>query len=342
MKIPIANVYYLLLYAWRHAQKIDLTRAESAPHTELVDLFGDAIATEAARILSTGLACDYVTAPVNVPGVRGKLNLGATVKQQLLGQAKTICDVDDFEHDVVRNRILKATVRSLLNADRLDEVLRKRLRRIYAKLDRIADIRLTAGDFRRVQASRHTRRYDFILRVCRLVFDHSMVTAGSGRTTFHDFRQDDARMWQIFEHFIGEFFRIEQHQFSVSSPRIEWHDAEGTESDLAYLPTMQTDVVLESPERCVIVDAKFYPEALRGRFGGQRVHSGHLYQLFTYIENRAAATPQRPVEGMLLYPVVTQRFAFNFVLKGRKIAVRSIDLGQPWKHIHRDMLALLE
>lgn len=70
---------------------------------------------------------------------------------------------------------------------------------------------------------------------------------------------------------------------------------------------MRTDVVFESADRCIVLDKKFYAEALKGRYGGRKLNSSHLYQLFTYVQNRSAEHDGAPVhEGMLLYPVVEE------------------------------------
>lgn len=46
-------------------------------------------------------------------------------------------------------------------------------------------------------------------------------------------------------------------------------------------------------------------------------------------------------EGMLLYPVVREPFAFDYRIGGFRFQVRSIDLAQPWRRIHEDMVGLL-
>jgi hypothetical protein len=45
---------------------------------------------------------------------------------------------------------------------------------------------------------------------------------------------------------------------------------------------------------------------------------------------------------MLLYPVVDEAFAFEYRLKGHRIAVRSVNLNQDWQHIHTDLLSLVK
>jgi 5-methylcytosine-specific restriction enzyme subunit McrC len=186
------------------------------------------------------------------------------------------------------------------------------------------------------------RDYDFILRLCLLIFDSVVLDARTGNTVFYDFREDEARMAALFEDFVFNFLSFEQRDASVTKPIIRWHDAHGSEHDLLRLPVMRTDVVLEWAGRRLVLDAKYYQEALKEHRGRERVRSSHLYQIFAYLDNMTAASSAGTCEGMLLYPVVEQPFSFTYRLKGYRIAIRSINLAQPWPGIHRDMLALLE
>lgn len=225
----------------------------------------------------------------------------------------------------------------------LDREVRRRLRRLYQKLDVISDVRITRRDFGRVQLHRNNREYAFALRLCELIHDHLMVEPGTGRATFRDFRNDPRQMGALFEEFVYNFFRIEQEEFEVSRPWIDWYDAQGSKRALDHLPRMETDIVLESSRRALVLDTKFYSDPLQGRFDQKKIISGHLYQIFSYVVNRASERDNGlPQEGMLLYPVVDHAFAFDYHLSGHPIAVRSIDLSQPWQLIRCDLLRLLE
>lgn len=135
----------------------------------------------------------------------------------------------------------------------------------------------------------------------------------------------------------------EQSRFHVSRPHIQWHDKQGSEFDLTWLPKMRTDLVLESSQRRIIIDTKYYAKAFQHSFRKKKVRSAHLYQMFAYVENRDASEPHgAPHEGMLLYPAVEASFVFDYRLNGHRIQVRSIDLAQSWPQIKAGLLGLVD
>ena len=85
---------------------------------------------------------------------------------------------------------------------------------------------------------------------------------------------------------------------------------------------MEADVILESPDRRMIMDTKFYKDALaRGRgVGTGKLLSGNLYQLLAYLRNREATRPAGPKhEGILLYPKVGEALRADIRLEGFRI-----------------------
>jgi 5-methylcytosine-specific restriction enzyme subunit McrC len=339
--IPIQNVYYLLLYAWKHSQTDDDAMVQELKCEHPQDLLGHVLSHAVAGLMASGLARDYLPSNEIVVGIRGKLDIGATVKRNMLVQARTVCDVDEFARDIPRNRILKAAVCALLRVDHLDAEVKAKLRHVAERMRDVSDVRVTRQHFAQLQAHRHVRSYDLPLRVCELVLNNVLVQPRAGTAGFHDFREDKATMWRLFEDFMLQFYKREAGAYRVRRTQINWFNALGAQSDLERLPIMRTDVVLESPERSIILDAKYYPKALQGWRGGEKIRSAHLYQLFAYLENQSAARPKRRYEGMLLYPVIKDPFSFTFEINGHQIAVRSIDLGQSWDGIRADMLELV-
>jgi len=342
MNIPVRNVYYLLLYAWNHVGEGAETDVSAMGCTRLPDLFAHVLADITGRLLARGLDRGYQPREEAIRGVRGKLELAGTIKRNLAPQARTQCAFDDFDHDVLHNRILKATLRDLGRAG-IDSGIGARLRRFHQKLDVVGDVRITSRDFGRVQIHRNNRLYDLALRICRLVHDNLMIDERTGESRFRDFRADQRQMGALFEDFVHNFYLLEQRRYRVSRPHIAWYQAQGSTASLDRLPVMRTDIVLEEPGRAIICDTKFYKEPLSRRHGSPKLRSGHLYQILSYVDQRSGRGSHSDVhEGMLLYPVVAEPFSYDFRLNGHALRVRTLDLDQEWEGIHGDLLRLID
>ena len=338
MKVPVQNVYYLLLYAWDRIGDQDAVSVAEQGYTRLQDLFAHVLADTVARLLARGLDRDYLAEEESVRGVRGKLDLPGTVKRNHLVTAQTRCRYDELSYDILHNRIIKTTLRALLEVD-LAKCNADRVRRLYQKLDSISDVRLTRRDFGRVQLHGNNVAYDFALAVCRVIYDNMMIEPGSGRAQFREFEATQQQMGALFESFIFNFLKREQQTFRVTRPRIDWYDVQSSASDVTRLPKMRTDVVLESGDRRILLDCKFYAEPLKSR----TLDSKHLYQILAYLANSAApAANTPPHEGVLLYPVVGEKFRFDYRLNGFPVSIRSLDLSQPWVEVRHDLLRLVD
>ena len=264
------------------------------------------------------------------------------MKRNLLLNGKTHCAFDELSYDVPQNRILKATLRSLTLVAALDPAERRRTKRLYRKLDAVSDVRLTASLFRTVRIHRNNRFYSLLLHICRIIHENLLVNEEEGTAQFRDFREDEHQMGLVFQQFVKTFCERET-DYRVRAPRIDWFGAKGSETDLRHLPGMQTDIVLRSSERTIIVDTKFYKNPIDTRYGGERVHSANLYQIFAYVTNWAAAASVDELvpEGWLVYAAVDGDFDYRFELMGQQIRVCSIDLAQGWREIERDLRALV-
>ena len=341
--IPILNVYYLLCYAWRHMEEAEIVSSSELERLHQVqDLLGRVLAAGVHRLIRRGIDRDYQKVYEEIAGVRGKLLIGDTVKQALRIQGRTACMTEELSHDVLHNRLLKSTLRDLLRVRRLNDSVRSEVRSAYRGLMGISELRVTRQAFRRVQLDRNRRLYRFLLAVSRLIHESLLVGEAAGQGHFFDFRQEDRQMWRLFEEFVTEFLRREQRIFRVnpSGRRIRWSGTAGAPADLAKIPRMEADVILESASRRIILDTKYYGRSLTQK---STMHSPNLYQLLAYLRNRQALHPDGPKhEGILLYPVVGKPLRVDVQLEGFRLQARSLDLAQPWQEIHRTLLTAVD
>ena len=105
---------------------------------------------------------------------------------------------------------------------------------------------------------------------------------------------------------------------------------------------MRTDVSLRSPERSIILDCKFYKEAMAGRYGTEKIHSTNLYQLYAYLRNAQQKKGWEDSQGMLLYPAVGEEFDYTFEIDSHPVRIASVNLDNTWKEIHERLLSLLK
>ena len=221
------------------------------------------------------------------------------------------------------------------------------VRSAYKRLDSVSLTRVERGTFDEVRLGGNRRLYRFLLSVCRLIYENSLVKESSGHVTFRDFRRDEATMWAIFEEFVTGFYEREQRVYAVNhrGRGVRWANAYAEDdANRALIPNMTADLILESPERRIILDTKYYRDTLARRTasGTGKLHSGNLYQLLAYLRNRQKNQPNGSKhEGILLYPEVGEPLRGDIRLEGFRIQARTVNLNQDWRLIHKEMLSTI-
>ena len=197
--------------------------------------------------------------------------------------------------------------------------------------------------FSRIQLNQNSVFYDFLLRICELVYENLLLSEDPGKSKFRDFFQDDKRMGYLFEEFVRKFYKIEAPSYKVGREDIFWDAKPLDEYSASYLPKMITDISIEGKDSKAVIDAKYYKEALSIHYDKEKIHSGHLFQLFGYLKNlEAKGGINRNCSGVLLYPTVDKDVCLNYMMQGHKVMVRTINLNQHWKLIHGHLLNILE
>jgi 5-methylcytosine-specific restriction enzyme subunit McrC len=340
--IPIENVYYLFCYAWDRfpeGKAIGLGRTESP---EIWDLFATVLVRGVNRLLRRGLDRGYTEIEEEISCIRGRIVVGDTLRRNLLMLGRAKCCFDDLRHDILNNRIIKASIHRLSDADELDEALRHELSRLKRSFSEVADVSLSNTLFRCIQLSRNNGSYDLLIKICELMHFALMPHPKGRGGKFLNILEDEKIMPSVFEAFVRNFFKTQQSEFAVGSELIQWDAQVLNPGGAPYLPAMRTDVTLRSKHRTIIIDTKYYSEALAKNFGQRKIRSDHLYQLFAYLTNcKSRSDGQSPPEGILLYPTAAQSVELSYVIGGHTLKIRTLLLNQPWQKIHAELLNLL-
>jgi 5-methylcytosine-specific restriction enzyme subunit McrC len=345
VNIPILNIYYLLLYAWNMLEEGDVVVAGAEEQTDILELFGKVLDNGLAHLLRRGIDRNYVTHREAVSGIRGRIDFGLSLQRLLFPQGKAVCEYDELTHNVLQNQILKATVKRIVAVKKLDSDVRNSLIGKLRMLHEIEDIYLTNRSFRSIQLHRNNRIYALLLSICRLVHNNLLVNEDGSDVVFRDFITEDAEMELVFQRFILNFYNREQEVYEVNADTLDWEVLEGSDDDMKFVPGMQTDVTLTSTQKRIIIDCKYYTKTLAQHpySGKESLHRGDLFQMFAYIMN--AAAENRPagaiVEGVLLYPTVSQDLVLDFHMGGHPFRIVTVNLNRHWKQIHRHLLGII-
>jgi 5-methylcytosine-specific restriction enzyme subunit McrC len=342
MQIPIRNIYYLLCYSWNKLEESETVDVKAISTTKLVDLFAQILINSAANLLKQGLDRYYVENEYYVNGIKGKLNLSASIKQNTLPSRKTICLYDEFDYNILHNQILKTTIYKLIRVKNLDDELKDKLHRLYVKFPPISLIQIRSSQFKQIRLHRNNYKYDFVLKVCQIINENLFIDESIGNYKFKDFLREEKAMARLFESFVRNFYKIEQSKFKVKREDITWNFVSETEIDSLMLPKMSTDISLLSPSRKIIIDTKFYKEAFEAQYAQKKIISSHLYQLFSYLKNQESDSEiTKNCEGMLLYPAVGDNFRYSYKYENHSIKIVSINLNQNWYDIKNDLLEII-
>jgi 5-methylcytosine-specific restriction enzyme subunit McrC len=342
VSIPVRNIYYLLLYAWGHFKSGGVRDVGADQSPDLPNLLGKVLNDGTHRLMRRGLDRGYVEVTEETRAPRGKLRLDVMTKQQTMLRGFSVCDLDELTPDVLHNQLLKASLLSLATCMDVKKDLRHELMTSARRMAGVSPIRLSADLFHRVQLSRNSLQYGFLMRVCELVFHALLPDEQGGGSKFLSILEDETRMSALFEDFLRNFYRSELPGYSAGSEIMPWFAEAVDDADLSYLPIMKTDITLRSASRTIVADAKYYKEILAGGRYDPKVRSSHLYQLFTYLAHVRANEPWKDLSGLLIYPSGGQTLRLQYRLQGTPLTIATVDLSAEWPEIHAELLELIE
>jgi 5-methylcytosine-specific restriction enzyme subunit McrC len=169
-----------------------------------------------------------------------------------------------------------------------------------------------------------------------------IVDEKSGSYRFRDFTREPKRMARLYESFILNFLRHERPDLDIRKEKIAWAVESATEGSLEYLPGMETDISVRDRSRTLIIEAKYYEKTLSTYYEAEKLRSGHLYQLFSYLKNLEARGGADSIAcGVILYPTTNEDLCLDYTIHGHRIGIRTIDLALDWREIRESLLGIV-
>lgn len=334
--IRIQNIYHMLAYAFQILREQGYESCGTEEFENTADLLSAILAKGVSIQIKRGLGRTYIEETEPLSCLRGKIDVTESIKQQTIIKQQLVCTYDEFSVDTYMNRILKTTMELLLRYD-IPKTRKKELRNLllYFKEVRIVDAHSIDWSF---HFNRNNQSYQMLMAICYLIIKGLLQTSADGSVKLMQFL-DEQRMCRLYEKFILEYYKKHYPQIRTSASQIGWALDDGIS---AMLPTMQSDIMLTYGNKTLIIDAKYYSHTTQVQYNVNTLHSNNLYQIFTYVKNKAASGGE--VSGLLLYAQTDEEIQPNntYMMSGNRISVKTLDLNCEFAEIAGQLNAIAD
>ena len=257
-----------------------------------------------------------------------------TIQNRLARRQVLTCEYDELSENNLFNQILKTTAQLLLRHGQVKPLFKDALRQkllFFTNVDTVDPQAIRWGDIR---FQRNNWSYRMLLGICQLTLEGLLLATEKGEQRLAAFL-DDQRMCRLYEKILLEYYIRHHPELSPRAAQIPWALDDGVS---ALLPIMQTDITLQKGNHVLIIDAKYYSYTLQSQYDRHTVHSGNLYQIFTYVKNReyAFGDEAHSVSGLLLYARTDEAMQPDnntYSMHGSRISVSTLDLNRPFEEI---------
>ena len=353
-KVPVRNIWFLLLYAYRLYRELPDSRRvilEETPN-DLPALVAEILANAVQRRLRRSLSSGYQRRHDVLNRVRGRIDLLTTERDRLLQRARVSCRFDELTVDTLRNRYVREALKNIavvVSADNAE--LGRRCRDLARRLEMAGATGYL--DPKRIDRSSvlnntgwsdsHERR---MLMAAWLALNLALPTEQIGSALLPIINRREIRGWQLYEEAVAGFYEgtlTQDWRVTPQSP-IAW-PLEGDEEKVnSLVPGMVRDIVLESRNQRIVIDTKFTEIVSTGQYGNTTFKSGNIYQLYAYLRSQEDASDPLSLHstGVLLYPAIDACVDESATIQGHRIRFSTVNLAAETQTIRNQLLRIVD
>lgn len=345
-RIPIHNLWFLLVYAWDLAAfapnlKVKVEESPDLPHL-VVGLFAAVV----ERRLRRSPTRHYVGRAATLPRVRGRIDVFRIVVERTLERGEVACRFEELSIDTPRNRFVRAAL-AVAGRMRVEAGLAHRCRNLAQRLELagVAVVPASVHSLARETFGRNDAEDRPMVELARLVLELALPTEEAGTRGLPAPIRDEVLLRRLFERAVGGFYAYhlpKAQGWTVDAGQwLDWPQVGATDGIADLLPRMQTDIVIEAPGRRLVIDTKFTDILTRNRFGRERFKSGYLYQMYAYLGSQAhLGSMHATAEGLLLHPSLGLHVNEFVTIQNHLIRFATLDLMAETAEIERRLLDL--
>jgi len=252
----------------------------AATRMPLLEVFIHAFLSTVEQIVKRGLRSDYSTRQENVFALRGKLQIGTHLRQNLFRRDRFFAEFDDFSSNRPENRLLHSALRQVLlwTGSQANQRLARELGFVFG------DVPLSerpSDDFQSVRLDRGTAHYSDALAWARLILEHEAPLTGTGGNRAPSLLFP---MEAVFEAYVGK------HLGQQLAPLYSMKTQAQTFSLVEHLKQdwfrLKPDFLVKQSDRnCLVLDTKWKLLDIEKKSGGTDKYGlsqADFYQLYAY------------------------------------------------------------
>ena len=330
--IRIQNIYYMLSYAFQVLNEDGYKQVATEEFENAAELCAAILVKGVSSQLKRGLGKEYIVQTEELSTLRGKIDISASVKEQTMLRKRLVCNYDEFSVNSYMNRVIRTTMDTLVRSN-ISKDRKKQLRKLLIYFAEVEPLNRESINWK-LQFNKNNQTYQMLISICYLILKGLLQTTSDGSTKLMDFL-DEQRMCRLFEKFILEYYKKEHPEVKASASQIPWDTDDGYRE---MLPVMQSDIMLKQGEKTLVIDAKYYAHTTQKQYDVNTLHSGNLYQIFTYVKNLDTGNTGN-VSGMLLYAKTDELVLpnNNYKMGGNAISVKTLDLDCDFAEIRKQL-----
>lgn len=338
--IKIQNIYYMLAYAFQILKEDSYAKIALEDFDHLEGLLAAILAKGIANQTKKGLGCEYVSKIATLCSPHGKINISTSLKENSIRKKQLVCEFDEFSDNTYINQILKTTALRLIRSDAVAQKQKNALKKVMLYFIAVDEIKSFDIQWTSIKYNRNNATYRMLINVCYLVAEALLPTTQHGSKKLSMFKDD--HLHRLFEKFVLEYYRKHYPGFKTSAAHIDWNVDDGISK---LLPVMKSDITLESAGKTLIIDTKYYGHTMQTNslFDSRTIHSGNMYQIFTYVKNKDVDHTGK-VNGVLLYAKTDEEITPDncYLMDGNKISVKTLDLDKDFDGIRKQLDRIVE
>ena len=310
-KIPLRSLFFLMNLSWQENHATTWDRGDN-----LVALFAQRLVEKVDVQCQRGLPRGYVEQFEEGAYLRGRLDVPTQMRETSGAQTSFHYHSDNWTVEVVYNRILKATLRQLLESSLISEEDRQSLRHVLTPFEDVTTITLTEETFELAEKQVMEPEECSLLEFCH------WTHRGLLRPSLGAVGRESAflvSLEQVFERYVTKAFLDSDAGQAPLRAQAQWT------KNVSEQIEIRPDLVVQSQgETPLVLDVKWK------RLQDAGPAQNDLYQIISYCTLLGAK------RGLLVYPGAnarSQRWSFPGV--GFVIEAHSLPVTKSEKHCRR-------